>query len=154
MLDKMMIILGLTICLSTPVSGAGGGGGSGDGGPPTVSREYRQAVKAVKKEDYTKAIDLLQTVLDEDSENANAWNYMGFSLRHLKRYGEALAAYEKALKIKPKHKGALEYLGELYLQIGDLEQARAQLKILDKACFFPCKEYRELKQEIEKYEAG
>ena len=153
MFGKVMMILGLTICFNAPVSGDGGGGG-GDGGPPTVSREYRLAVKAAKKEDYTKAIDLLQTVIDDDPENANAWNYMGFSLRHLKRYDEALLAYDKALKIKPKHRGALEYLGELYLQIGDLEQARAQLKILDKACFFPCKEYRELKEEIEKYEAG
>ena len=153
MINKVMIVLGLIFCLSTPVSGDGGGGG-GDVGPPTVSREYRLAVKAVKTEDYTKAIGLLQTVLDEDPENANAWNYMGFSLRLLKRYDEALVAYGKALKIKPKHRGALEYLGELYLQIGDLKQARAQLKILDKACFFPCKEYRELKEEIEKYEAG
>ena len=154
MFGKVMMILGLTFCLSTPVSGDGGGGGGGEGGSQSVPREYRQAVKAVKVEDYTKAIDLLQTVLDEDPEYANAWNYMGFSLRHLKRYDEALAAYGKALKIKPRHRGALEYLGELYLQIGDLEQARAQLKILDKACFFPCKEYRELKEEIEKYEAG
>ncbi len=153
MFSKVMVIFGLTICFNAPVSGDGGGGG-GDGGPPTVSREYRQAVKAVKKEDYTKAIDLLQTVIDDDPENANAWNYMGFSLRHLKQYDNALAAYGKALKIKPRHRGALEYLGELYLQIGDLRQARAQLKILDKACFFPCKEYRELKEEIEKFEAG
>jgi len=153
MFSKVIMILGLTICFNAPVSGDGGGGGGGEGGSP-VPREYRQAVKAVKAEDYKKALDLLQTVLDEDPENANAWNYMGFSLRHLKRYDEALLAYDKALKIKPKHRGALEYLGELYLQIGDLEQARAQLKILDKACFFPCKEYRELKEEIEKYEAG
>lgn len=152
MFNQIMIILGLAFCLSTPVSGDGGGGG--DGGASPVSREYKMAVKAVKKENYTKAIDLLQTVLDEDPENANAWNYMGYSLRHLKQFDNALAAYEKALKIKPKHRGALEYLGELYLQIGNLEQARTQLKILDKACFFPCKEYRELKQEIEKYEAG
>ena len=150
MFSKVVMILGLTICFNAPASGDGGG----EGGPPLVSREYRQAVKAVKSEDYRKALSLLQTALDEDPENANAWNYMGFSLRHLKRYDEALAAYGKALKIKPKHKGALEYLGDLYLQIGDLEQARAQLKILDKACFFPCKEYRELKEEIEKYEAG
>ena len=153
MFSKVVMILGLTICFNAPVSGDGGGSG-GDGGPPTVSREYRQAVKAVKKEDYRKAIDLLQTVIDDDPENANAWNYMGFSLRHLKQYDDALAAYGQALKIKPRHRGVLEYLGELYLQIGDLEQARAQLKILDKACFFPCKEYRELKEEIEKYEAG
>ena len=48
----------------------------------------------------------LQTVIDENPKNANAWNYMGYSLRHLKQYDDALAAYRKALKIKPKHKGA------------------------------------------------
>ncbi len=65
-----------------------------------------------------------------------------------------MAAYQKALNIKPKHKGALEYLGELYLEIGQLEKAKLQLENLDKACFFSCKQYRELKEEIEKYEAG
>ncbi len=104
MFNKMILISGLIFCLSTPALGAGGGGGGG-GGPPTVPREYRQAVKAVKVEDYTKAIGLLQTVIDKDPKNANAWNYMGYSLRHLKQYDDALAAYQKALKIKPKHKG-------------------------------------------------
>ena len=105
MLNKIIMISGLIFCLSTPVLGAGGGGGGGDGGPPAVPREYRQAVKAVKAEDYTKAIGLLQTVIDENPKNANAWNYMGYSLRHLKQYDDALAAYRKALKIKPKHRG-------------------------------------------------
>ena len=109
------MISGLIFCLITPALGDGGGGG-GDG-PPTVPREYRQAVKAVKVENYTKAIGLLQTVIDKNPKNANAWNYMGYSLRHLKQYDDALAAYQKALKIKLKHKGALENL--------------------DKACFFP-----------------
>jgi tetratricopeptide (TPR) repeat protein len=152
MFNKLIMIVGLTLCLSTPALAAGGGGG--DGGPPSVPREYRLAVKAVKVEDYTKAIGLLQKVIDEDPGNANAWNYMGYSLRHLKQYDDALAAYQKALQIKPKHKGALEYLGELYLQIGQLEEARIQLENLDKACFFSCKEYRELKEKIEKFEAG
>jgi cytochrome c-type biogenesis protein CcmH/NrfG len=91
------------------------------------------AVKAVKIEDYAKAIGLLQIVIDEDPENADAGDYMGYSLRYLKQYGDALAAYENALQIKPKHRGALEYLGELYLQIDQLEDAKVQLKTLDKA---------------------
>ena len=145
------MILGLAFCLGTIALAAGG---DGDSNAPSVSREYKLATKAVKIEDYAKAINLLQTVIDDDPKNADAWNYMGYSLRHLKQYDNALAAYEKALQIKPKHKGALEYLGELYLQIGQLEEARVQLKHLDKACFFSCKEYRELKEKIEKYEAG
>ena len=49
-------------------------------------------------EDYTTAIELLQQSLDKNPKNANAWNYMGYSLRNLKRYDEALAAYEKAAR--------------------------------------------------------
>ena len=145
------MILGLTFCLGTIALAAGG---DGDSDSPSVSQEYKLALKAVKIEDYPKAINLLQTVIDDDPKNADAWNYMGYSLRHLKQYDNALAAYAKALQLKPKHKGALEYLGELYLQIGQLDEAKVQLKNLDKACFFSCKEYRELKEKIEKYEAG
>jgi len=78
------MISGLMFCLITPALGDGGVGG--DSSSPTVPREYRQAVKAVKVEDYTKAIGLLQSVIDENPKNANAWNYMDYSLRHLKQY--------------------------------------------------------------------
>ncbi len=152
MFNKLITVIGLSLCIYTPAFAAGGGGG--DDGPPSRPKEYKLAVKAVKIEDYSKAISLLQTVIDEDPKNADAWNYMGYSLRHLKQYDDALAAYKTALKIKPKHKGALEYLGELYLQIGQLKEAKVQLEKLDKACFFSCKEYRELKERIEKYESG
>ncbi|TDJ26469.1 MAG: tetratricopeptide repeat protein [Gammaproteobacteria bacterium] len=100
-----------------PRSWSRGGGGGGDGSSPTVPREYRQAVKAVKAEDYTKAIGLLQTVIDENPKNANAWNYMGYSLRHLKQYDDALAAYQKALKIKPKHRGPWSTLVNFTLRL-------------------------------------
>ena len=53
----------------------------------------------------------------------------------------ALSDYDKALKINPKHRGAHEYLGEAYLQMGDL----------DSLCFFPCEEFTDLKGEIAKY---
>ena len=123
-------------------------------GSSSKSSEYQQAVKAIKKEDYAKAIELLQQALGENPENANAWNYMGYSLRSMKRYDEALAAYEKALEIKPKHKGAIEYLGELYLQTDQLDKAKAQLQRLDDVCFLSCKELRKLKKRIEQYEAS
>lgn len=150
---RAIIIFALAFSLSGNAFADGGGGGNGYSGS-SVPREYKKAVKAIKKEDYEKAIGLLQQVIDDDPRDANAWNYMGYSLRKLEQFDKALLAYQKALDIKPKHKGALEYLGELYLQTDQPEKARAQLEKLDKACFFPCKEYRQLKQKIEQFEAG
>ena len=149
------ILPGLVLALA--VAGnlyADGGGGDGGYSGVKVAPEYKKAVKAIKKEDYAQAIDLLQTVIDDDPEDANAWNYLGYSLRKQGRFDEALIAYQKALAIKPRHKGALEYLGELYLQTDQPEKARAQLEKLDKACFFSCKEYRMLKEKIAQYDAS
>ena len=69
---------------------------------------------------------------------------MGYSLR---KAGAANAAecreaiYNEALRIDPKHRGALEYSGELYLMTGNLPKAEQRLAALDKACFLPCEEY-------------
>ncbi len=62
--------------------------------------------------------------------------------------------YDQALTIDPKHKGANEYLGELYLKLGQLEKAEAQLARLDDICTFGCEEYDELKAAIETYKTG
>ena len=148
MFGKIVLISGLSLFLGTTAFAAGNGGSNA----PSQPSEYRKAVKAIKKEEYSQAVELLQKVVDKNPKDANAWNYMGYSLRNLKKYDEALAAYEKALKIKPKHKGALEHLGELYLQTGQLEKAKVTLKKLDDACFLSCKEYRELKKQINNYE--
>jgi tetratricopeptide (TPR) repeat protein len=67
------------------------------------------------------------------------------------RFDEAMVNYQKALQIEPRHLGANEYLGELYLQLDQPEQAEERLQVLDKACFFGCHEYDELKQAIEAY---
>lgn len=149
-----MIIRGLTalavaICINATAFAAGGGSSSSK-----KPSEYRQAVKAIKKEDYAAAAELLQKVLDDSPKNADAWNYMGYSLRNLGRYDEALTAYQTALDLKPKHKGALEYLGELYLQTDQPEKAKEMLARLDDVCVFTCKEYRELRAEIGKYGGG
>jgi hypothetical protein len=55
------------------------------------------------------------------------------------------------LQIDPQHRGANEYLGELYLQIGQLDKAEERLEVLDKECFFGCEEFDELKEAIADY---
>ncbi len=115
---------------------------------------YDKAVIAVNAGDYPRALGLLEKVVARDSNNADAWNYIGFSHRKLSHYDEALSAYEKALAIDPKHRGALEYLGELYLRMGDLSKAQEQLEKLDRACYFGCEEADELKAAIAKHKQG
>ena len=61
--------------------------------------------------------------------------------------------YQAALKIDPDHRGALEYYGELKLMNKDLPGAESLLARLDKACFFGCEEYTDLKEAIQKYKS-
>ena len=56
--------------------------------------------------------------------------------------------YKKALDIDPKHKGALEYQGEMFITLGQLDKARVNLKKLEKICFLRCEEEKTLKQSI------
>ena len=59
--------------------------------------------------------------------------------------------YLAALTIDPRHRGALEYSGELYLMKGDLPRAEQQMATLDKACFFGCEELDDLKKAVARY---
>jgi protein involved in temperature-dependent protein secretion len=54
-----------------------------------------------------------------------------------------------ALKLDPNHKGANEYLGELYVDMGDMAKAQAQLAKLQQLCPSGCDEYSELKKAID-----
>ena len=58
------------------------------------------------------------------------------------------AHYQRALRLDPAHLGAHEYLGELYLQRGEPEQARAQLAELELLCPAGCEERSELADAI------
>ena len=121
---------------------------------PSKPSKLAVAEKAVKAGNYNRAIELLQKVVAGDSQNADAWNYLGFSQRKLKKFDQALGAYQKALAIDPEHRGANEYLGELYLQTGNLAKAKERLKKLDDVCTFGCEEFDDLKQAIKAYEAS
>jgi len=113
---------------------------------------YEQGVKAVESANYKKAIKLFNKVVATKPTDAGAWNYIGFSNRKLKKFDQALSAYQRALAIDPNHRGANEYLGELYLQTDELEKARERLKKLDDICLFGCEEFNDLKAAILAYE--
>ena len=104
--------------------------------------------KLIDKQKYSDALEELTAIEDKD---ADVFNLMGFSNRKLMNYDEAFVYYQKALSLEPEHKGANEYLGELYLETGKLDKAEERLAILDDVCIFTCLEYRKLKYAINKY---
>jgi hypothetical protein len=65
-----------------------------------------------------------------------------------------LAQYTEALRLDPNHRGAHEYIGEAYLQLGNVAKAKEHLAALDRICFFPCDEYSDLKAAVAKYESS
>ncbi len=149
---RMALALVLALALGAGQARAFGGGSSSTSTKKDDS-DYAQAVKLVDAGDYAAAIPLLQKSIAADPTNADAHNYRGFSHRKLGNVDVALTHYGKALELKPKHRGANEYLGELYLDLGQMDKAKERLKVLDDACFFGCDEYRELKAKIEAYQA-
>ncbi len=108
----------------------------------------------IAAKDWPGAVAELKKVNDTGDADWN--NLMGYSLR---KSGSTNAAesekfYNEALRINPKHRGALEYSGELYLMTGNLPMAEQRLAALDKACFLPCEEYRDLKKAVASYKAN
>lgn len=103
---------------------------------------------------WAAAIDELNKVRATSEGSADWNNLMGYSLRMRKvnpDYEGAERYYAQALKIDPKHRGTLEYSGELALMKGDLPTAELRLATLDKVCTFSCSEYRDLKGAIQRY---
>ena len=128
-------------------------GSSGGSGYPmaTPSKEMRKATVMIRNEDYAGALTFLEAEIVKNPDNADAWNLTGFASRKLGDYAASEVAYDKALAIDPKHKGALEYKGELYLTLGNLEGAENMFDRLNKACFIGCKEKKRLAAAIRTY---
>jgi len=118
---------------------------------PDVLAPARAAIAA---KNWNEAIDELKKVNATSSADWN--NLMGYSLRKADpaNLAEAEKYYNEALRIEPRHRGALEYSGELYLMTGNLEMAEQRLAALDKACFLPCEEYSDLKRAVVRYKAA
>ena len=97
----------------------------------------------IKAKDYQAALVELRKMADTH-QHADVYSLMGFSLRKTGDYPTALTYYKKALDFDVNHRGAREYLGELYVETGDLAKAREQLAVLEKLCPQGCEEREDL----------
>ena len=120
-----------------------------DTSPPTPrDTELEKAKTAIARKDWAAAQAVLEPYTATNPRSADGFNLLGYSLRNLKKYDESLVAYKQALTLDPKHKGAHEYIGIAYIQMGQLDKAKDHLASLDKICPFSCEEYRDLKKAI------
>jgi tetratricopeptide (TPR) repeat protein len=121
---------------------------------PAANDPLAPARAQIAQNSWKGAIAELQRVNLANSADWN--NLMGYSHRKMKTPDLEAAEryYDAALRIDPKHRGALEYSGELYLQLGQMDKAEQRLATLNKVCFLPCAEYTELKKAIERVKSG
>lgn len=133
---------------------AGGGGGDTLSVPqdPAIAR----AQEAIEAKDWTLAARVMRKALGEHPGNADYHNLYAYALRKGPNpdMKEVFRHYEEALRIDPDHRNAHEYIGEAYLQAGNLAKAKEHLAALDKLCWLPCEQYSELKDAVKDYEAN
>ncbi len=151
----------LSIFIFTEVSFAAMSGGSSssstsysssssnDSGSYSPTSRFKDINKLIKLEKFAEAHKMLKSLKKVDTDEADRLNLLGFTAR---KSGDLAAAgdyYQQALALNPRHTGALEYQGELFIQLGKIELAKANLAKIDKICLLPCNAERELKKAIE-----
>jgi tetratricopeptide (TPR) repeat protein len=114
----------------------------------TVSGELATIRALIAKKDFTAALAALKIADKDFPNNADINNLLGYSARNLKQYKPAATYYTKALKIDPKHLGALEYQGELFMLTKKTADAKKNLAKLKSLCGVNCEEYVDLKKAI------
>jgi tetratricopeptide (TPR) repeat protein len=114
----------------------------------TNSKVDLSSVRAkIKAKNYAAAIQELRH-LAEETQQADVYNLLGYTLRKTGDYTTSLSYYTKALDLQPDHKAAREYLGELYAETGNIDKAKEQLVVLVKLCPSGCEEREDLEKAI------
>jgi tetratricopeptide (TPR) repeat protein len=89
------------------------------GAPGQQAKALGQARKA-----YGAALEQFQLAVKDQADLFQAWNYIGFTQRHLGDYQAALAAYARALELNPSYQEAIEYRAEAYLGLNRIDDAK------------------------------
>ena len=132
---------------------AGSSTSSSDAASQADRRNLERGKQAIEAQDWERAANFLERAADSDPRNADVFNLLAYSYRHLDRLDDAFANYGRALDLDPRHLGAHEYIGEAYLLVGDLAKAEEHLATLTEICA-SCEETEELAEAIEQFKEG
>jgi predicted Zn-dependent protease len=150
--------------LGTAALAMGGGGGYGGNMsmmPSASFDDYTSARRLIKHQEYASAIPHLEAALRQHPKDADIMNYLGYTHRMVgateqadardKDFQTSLAFYQAALAINPVHKGVHEYLGELFLQMNNLNAAHHEMNELVILCPDGCDERDTLAKALAAY---
>ena len=146
----MKILLSLIFLIFSSLAfSAGTNNSASDDQGTSVTKDFKNAQKLIYSKKYEKAIDILISLEDKKPigfSKADLYNYLGFATRKKNNpnYEDAEEYYLLALSIDANHIGALEYLGELYIETDRLGQAEELLMKLGAVAGENSVEYKEL----------
>jgi tetratricopeptide (TPR) repeat protein len=119
-----------------------------DSGSPTEPPEMTKARADIKAKRYDVALAELKVLVVRDP-TADVFSLLGHALWKTGDPTQGMIYYNKALALNPMHKGALEYQGELFVELGQIDKAKDNLAKLNHLCWFGCEEASDLKEAIE-----
>lgn len=90
----------------------------------TVEAEKEKLLGKMEKQ-FEKAVKKFESALERKPIFHQAHSSLGYALRRLGRYDEALVAYDRALELNPHYSEAIEYRAEAYLGLNRIEDAKA-----------------------------
>ena len=77
------------------------------------------AMEQIGADEYKEAVTTLDTIVARFPKYAEGWNQRAFAHFHLDQYEESLDDIAKALKLEPRHFGAMSGRGIIYINRGE-----------------------------------
>ena len=127
-MKKILITILVSFIVSTSYSA-----GTNSGNETNYGKDFKSAIKLISKKKYDNAIEKLMDLIDVSSSDftkADVLNEIGFAFRKNNDLDNASKYYLMALKEDPNHLGALEYQGEMFVDLGQKDKALANLNKL------------------------
>ena len=109
-----------------------------------------EAQNLIDQGNYESALLVLEKIAEKNA-SADVFTLIGYVERKRQNFDNAVIMYNKALSINSEHTGALNYLGEVYLELNDLEKAKICLSKLSLACLYGCLDFTELEEAVQLY---
>ena len=89
-----------------------------------ASDDERQKLQAKIAKQYDRAREELETAVKNNPKFHEAWSDLGYALRKVGRFEDALDSYDAALQISPGYTRAIEYRAEAYLGLNQIDPAK------------------------------